>query len=403
MTTDFAILVVPRTQTLIASRFYDEAAAAGVEIEGLSTTHILRASAEFVSRIEAESEQTRVAYARGGFISEAALMPEAPGWARLVALDYYQITYDPATNTRGKFRLTGNASVSETTIAVGNLIVRYGPSTSQIVYTNAEPFTPIRNSYVDVPMVASSAGAASNIGNNATLTLVTAYPGLTATNPPLVGTGTWITTRGRNAEALTSLRDRCYARWADLSEGTSSERFARLVRQAFSAASQANPITKLWVDDTNPYGPGSVGLYLATDSGAATAEQVAIVQCFIDSKHATAAQLALVSATFPLGIRWSTGQGKFKANAAGVQSIPIVAQIHKPADTGAAETQASAGLATLAVSYPIGGSVVYREQIRTAIMNATLAQNVVLSAPTTDTQITAGSIVQFTPQTFTLT
>ena len=399
VTSDFAVLVVARSNVVVRTRFYEEMATAGVDIEGLSSTHILRAAGEFVSRVESDAETARVNLGYAGFPSLAATLTSAPGWMHLHAKDFYEITVDAPIATRGKFRLTGNATVAQTTIATGDLIVRFGTSIAPVEFTNAEPFTPLRNDYVDVPMVAKVAGIKGNIANNATLSLVTAYPGLTATNPPLSGSATWITTRGKDQETLVSLLARTKARWADLSEGTSRERFARLVRQAFAAAGQSNSITKIYPDDTNPLGPGSVALYLATDSGAATTEQVAIVQCFIDSKHATAAQLALAAPTWELGQRWATGQGKFQVFPAAAASIAVTG----PANLAAASDLADAALLSLATSYPIEGVTVYAEQIRTAIMNATGAQNVVLSAPTADTKTAPGTIVQFTPVTLTFT
>ena len=306
----------------------------------------------------------------------------------LLAEDFYQITADPAVATVGKFRIAATAAASGSTVQIGGLVVRYGSGATQVLYSNTEPFTPVLGSTVDVTVAAQVAGAAGNIGNNATLALVTAYPGLSVTNPVIGSTGTWITTRGQNVEALPKLAQRCYERWADLAEGTSAERFARLVRLAFTSAGLTNPITRIYVDDSNPLGPGSVELHLATDAGPASGDEVTRVQNYIH--HPTDSTLR----------RWSTGQGTLQASAAGTLAIPVTGTIKGPADSASALVQASAVLAALAPTYAIGGAVVYLEQIRAALLyGVTGAVNVTLTLPAGDTTITAGAIVSFTPVT----
>lgn len=381
MTTDLSTLVVARSQVTIRTGIFADLDSYQVDIEGQSTTHILRAIPEIVSRIEADGEAAKVNIAKGAFLSTASTLTTAPGWMYLLAEDYYDLTADPAVATLGKFRFAATSAAAASTIGVGGMVVRYGVGTAQRLYTNTEPFTPVPGDAVLVPMTAQVAGAAGNIGNNATLALVTAYPGLTATNPPIAGSSSWITTRGRDVEALPVLADRCRARWADLAEGTAAEKFARLVRLAFTSAGLTNPISRIYVDDTNPLGPGSVRIFLATDSGPASVGDVAIVQAYIEE-------------------RWSVGQGAFVAAPASTLSIAVTGTIKGPTDSAAALVQASAALLALEPTYAIGGAVVYLEQIRSALLTGTTgAVNVTLTAPSADTTITAGAIVAFTPVT----
>lgn len=381
MTTDFSTLVSARSQVTIRTGIFADLDTYEVDIEGLSTTHILRAMPEIVSRIEADGETAKVNVAKGAFLSTASTLTSTPGWMYLLAEDYYDLVADPAVATVGKFRFAATAVASSSTVGIGQMIVRYGAGSSQRLYQNTEPFTPVPGSTVDVPVVAQVAGSAGNIANNSTLHLVTAYPGLSVTNPPITGTTSWITTRGRDVEALPVLADRCRARWADLAEGTSAEKFARLVRLAFTSAGLTNPVTRIYVDDTNPNGPGSVDIYLATDSGPADAADVARVLDYVAA-------------------RWAVGQGPFRAFAASTLTIAVTGTIKGPADSVSALTQATTALSDLEPTYAIGGAVVYLEQIRSALLvGVTGAVNVVLTAPAADTTITAGSIVSFTPVT----
>lgn len=381
MTTDLSTLVSARSQVTIRTGIFADLASYQVDIEGQSTTHILRAMPEIVSRIEADGEAAKVSLAKGAFLSTAATLTTAPGWMYLLAEDYYDLEVDPAVATLGKMRFAATATAAASTIGVGGMVVRYGVGTAQRLYQNTEPFTPVPGDAVLVPMAAQVAGSAGNIGNNATLYLVTAYPGLSVTNPPISGTSSWITTRGRDVEALPVLADRCRARWADLAEGTAAEKFARLVRLAFTSAGLTNPITRIYVDDTNPLGPGSVRIFLATDSGPASVDEVARVQAYIET-------------------RWAVGQGAFVAAAASTLNIAVTGTIKGPTDSASALVQASAALLALEPTYAIGGAVVYLEQIRSALLTGTTgAVNVTLTAPAADTTITAGAIVAFTPVT----
>ncbi|MFK5173379.1 baseplate J/gp47 family protein, partial [Propionibacterium freudenreichii] len=88
-------------------------------------------------------------------------------------------------------RIAATAAASGSTVQIGALVVRYGSGATQVLYSNTEPFTPVPGSTVDVVVAAQVAGSSGNVGNNATLALVTAYPGLSVTNPVIGSTGTW--------------------------------------------------------------------------------------------------------------------------------------------------------------------------------------------------------------------
>ena len=382
--TELATLLPYRSAVTIRTAVYSEMAADGVTVSGLSSASILRALPEITAELEAEGEIARVEVAKGGYISGAESLSR-PEWLYLLAEDFYQLTADAALPTLGYFRVTATAAASSSTIGTGKLVVRYGSGSSARYYENTEGFTPALGSYVDVPVKAQVAGAAGNIGNSAALVLVTAYPGLTVTNPPYATPPvTWITRRGRDIEVMSSLAGRMRARWADLAEGTSAERFARLVRLAFTSSGATNPITRIYVDDANPLGPGSVALYMARDSIPATAEDVALVDAYVAD-------------------RWSAGRGRFKSYAAAVLTITISGAIKGPSNEAAALTQADAALQALSPRYPIGGAVVYAEQVRTAIMGGTTgALNVTLTLAE-QTPIPPGSIVAFVLGTVTVT
>jgi hypothetical protein len=151
----------------------------------------------------------------------------------------------------------------------------------------------------------------------------------------------------------------------------------RIIRDAFEAAGQTNPITRIYVDDTNPDGPGSVWVYMARDLLPATAEDIDLVDAYVVPK-------------------WRAGGGPFASKAAAVTTITVDGLIKGPTNASVALTQASAALTALAPTYAIGGDTVYVHQIEKALGNGvTGAQNVVATSPATDQAITPGSIVEF--------
>lgn len=384
--TTLSSLLTARTSSAILSAFYTEMEAAEVSLEGLQTTSLLRALPDIVARNQASGEDARVALTSGGYVTGAeGLTGALTGYLDLLGEDFFQLYRDPAVHTLGTMRVTASTGAGSSTIGTGDLVIAYGSGSTQVLFTNTEGFTPIVGSSVDVKMKAQLPGVSGNIATSSTLKLVTAYPGLSITNPAVSGQSTWITTRGKERESQASYARRIRARWADLGPATVAERFALLVRYAFTSAGLDNPITRIYVDDTNPLGPGSVKIYLATDSGPASAAEVARVQAYIAP-------------------RWAVGAGEFLAAAAATYAIAVTGTIKGPSNEDTALDQADVALADLEVLYPIGGATVYLEQIRSALLvGVTGAVNVVLSAPSADTLIPAGSIVSFTPITLTVT
>lgn len=370
--TAYSDLVIARSQVTIRTAIYAEWAAAEVSVAGLQPTSILRAAGEITAALEASGEAARVSVGQAGFISGAESLA-VTGWLDLHGQDFFQLERDAAFRTVGKFRVAASATASATTIGTGKLVVR---SPAGVLFESIEPFAPVPGSAVLVQVRAQVAGTSGNIGNNATLALVTAYPGLTVTNPAIAGSSSWITVRGQNAEAQKPYAARMRARWADLAPQTPSERALSLVRAAFTAAGQTCPVTRVWADDTNPLGPGSWAIWMARDSAPATAEDVATVDAYVAP-------------------RWAAGAGPFKSYASAVLTITISGTIKGPTNPTAALVQVSAALLALEPTYPLGGTVVYAESIRSALYTGvTGAANVTLTLAE-ETAISPGSIVAF--------
>jgi hypothetical protein len=131
---------------------------------------------------------------------------------------------------------------------------------------------------LNVTFRAESPGSSYNIASAATLEFATTLEGVEVTNPADPGSGTWITTEGADEQTDTSLREACRNKWATLGAGTADAYIAW-------ALEGAPTVTKVKVRADDPDGPGTVRVILATDSGGASASQVADADAVIQARR----------------------------------------------------------------------------------------------------------------------
>lgn len=118
------------------------------------------------------------------------------------------------------------------------------------------------NSYkATVPLLARLPGtAAGNVTPGQITSLITAPAGLSVD----LSSTQVLTTAARDQESSAALLVRCYGRWGTIGAGWTSQAFDFLI------PSFASDVTRWGVDDANPFGPGSVGVWLATAAGPAS-------------------------------------------------------------------------------------------------------------------------------------
>lgn len=119
------------------------------------------------------------------------------------------------------------------------------------------------------------AGAAGNVAPSTILAgkILTAPAGLSL-GP---GTPTQITS-GRDVETPFQAIKRCMGKWARLGAGWTRQAFDYLIPTA------APGVTRWYVDDANPYGPGTTGVFIAGPSGPSSPTEVTTVQDYLNSK-----------------------------------------------------------------------------------------------------------------------
>lgn len=345
-----AQLFAVRDQATVLQQMYALGAQLGVDVVGVQAERMFRALFEIEATAKSGEDGQRAAIARAGFLQTVNLANTdsftgayiaPPNWTDLIALGWFNLTRYGAVKTVGAAQLSCNSLAAPATIPA--LTARFSTS-SGIYFRNRDTFTIAPGTAVPLTLIAEVAGSASNVPVDSIAVINTTFAGCTVSNP---GTnGSWITTVGAEAESDTNLAARCLSRWAASSYGGARSAYAQWVTDAFTSVGLAPtiPAYRIGVDDTNPNGPGSTDLYIANTAGPATAEEVALVDAYLQPRRAL-------------------GTGPLRIFSAPALTIPVNAAMYGNAGGVAL---GNAALVALAASIGIG-KVVYYSNIIAAL------------------------------------
>lgn len=317
-------------------------------------------------------------------IAQGGLLDLAPlAWLQLLAPSAYQNTPNPAVFARIRVRLT-NSLGTPYTITPGmlwvaqsaNLAARYNSA-------NLTNQTLPGSGTLDLDFLAEFAGATVvtpdgftanyNISGTPAIVITTPLPGVTATLLDLGGGHPMVVT-GTDAEGLVPLRERCRSKWGTLAFAGPAAAYLAWAREADAS------ITKVWVRDDNPSGPGTATVYLAGDAGAVGAAAVTAANNLIQARKPPTAAITVSSA----------------ANA----SVSIAATVYcKAALVDAAKTKLATLLSDYQKALQIANTtnpdaIVYRAQLFEILMTPDGVTNCTIATPATDTTPAAGQIAQ---------
>ncbi len=196
-----------------------------------------------------------------------------------LSLSHYDNERGTAVATVGQMRLL-NEGVLPQTIAVSQLVAAYTePDGTQRTYRNVTGGTVAAvDGTLDLQWAAETKGSDWNIPVNSTLVLLTPVAGVTVSNPAIVGTSTWITTSGADAESDPTLQTRNRTKWSTLSVESIRDTVVNL------ALTAAPNVTRVEVDDQNTAGAGTAAIYLATSTGPASSADVTAVQTALSAR-----------------------------------------------------------------------------------------------------------------------
>lgn len=231
--------------------------------------------------------------------------------------------------------------------------------------------------YRSIDALSLSEGASNvQIRFNAEVAGASSSPASVSLVTPLVGVDVSlfeIIRPGADPESDERLRDRNRSKWSSLSQAAPGDAYRTWAMEASSS------VTRVWVDDLNPRGPGTIDVIIAGVSGALPGGVATTVDAYING-----------------GID-------------GVYRRPLTANLlvknatnHTVNVTGILYSHASYDLATIRTTVqnkvngyistvPVGGTVLLAELYR-QIMAVDGVRNVVLTAPTSDLTVTAGQV-----------
>jgi uncharacterized phage protein gp47/JayE len=352
-----------RTAEEVRDDLLDALVALGVQATGWDPMAVQRAIIEIDAEARATEEGYRALIAQAGFLRTAPNAGDA--WLDLLSVGFFGIERAPATSAVQRIRLTNAASSGPWQIEAGKFIVSTpnGDETGLGRFVNEGQSGTLLagvGQFVDVDFMAALAGS----GGNAP---VTALAGVSVTNTSIV-------TPGRDAESNESLIKRCLGRWASISFGGALEAYQTWVGEAFTSAGETNPITRVYVDDTNPNGIGSTDIYLATESGPATTDQVDTVDDFLQPRRA-------------LG----TGELRVFQAIANPQTVSVT--VYAKADVAA---EVEAALLEMEADTAMGGTL-YLAEIVQRVMDVDQVYNMGVVSPLADVALGPGEVIEVTP------
>lgn len=223
------------------------------------------------SRVWSQLTNVIAAIASGGFTSLATT-----NWLTLLARYVYGLERNAAQSTIGIIRLTSAAGSPTHTWAAGDLIVADAASGATVfnAFTCTAGATLNPGTYVDIEFKADVPGIAANIAPSTTLYMWTPLVGVTATNPLVAPSNTWITTPGQDEESDARLATRCLGRFEKLTYGNTEGAYRGW---ALDAVPEITRVTVL-----SAPGDGTVTLIGATSLGGLTGAQETDIEDYVN-------------------------------------------------------------------------------------------------------------------------
>lgn len=207
-------------------------------------------------------------------------------WLTLLAREWYDIERNLATFAKGKIAISVAAGAGPYPISPNQLIVFEEATNRSFTSTNTVSFDlPVGPSITSVEFIAESPGSAYNAPIGSSIGFTTPLPGVTAAFQDL-GSGTWLTQNGTDDEADETLQTRCRTKWALLGINKPADAYTYL---ALNTPGVGTPVSKVYVDDSNPRGPGTIDIYIASNAGPVPTADETLVRDYIVSLQSPSA------------------------------------------------------------------------------------------------------------------
>ncbi len=298
-------------------------------------------------------------YVLVGEIGAAALLDYATGqWLTLHAASRYDVTRAASTFATHTLTLNNATGAGPYTIAPGQLLMQSSGGVRFRSTNTANVVVPLSSS-VSITVRAETAGTAGN----ATPAVI-----VSPANAGMGSTYGAIATNGAEEESDASLRARCKAKWSTLGRGATLDAYVYL-----ATTSSATTVTR--AKAVTGGGNGTVYVYVAQTSAAATGGHVATVQAYIgvrkpftDSVTVYAAQAIPVDVTATVTFEsatYNTSTAQAAIEAA-LHAALDARSIGEDVDLGAiyaAIRGAAAGVLDVDITLPAGDTSIGDSQV----------------------------------------
>jgi uncharacterized phage protein gp47/JayE len=273
-------------------------------------------------------------------------LPTATGdFQDALVASHFDMTRNPAVAAVFDVAMV-NSGAATHNVTPGSVLLK---ASNGAIFQSNESATITANATTTVEFIAQIPAAAGNVGPQ-DLELVTPLAGVVAEYDGA------LIIAGADRESDTKLRERAVAKWAAL-------RIEKVDLGLVSLAREASPsVHGVSVDSDNPRGPGTVDVYLSSETGTIGGADLALVQTALDG------------ALFGTGTEEEAGL----ALAAPLQTVNLAATVYV---RGATEADALARLAAawddFLLDVPLGGfdlspgpiNVIQRAQIVAALVS----------------------------------
>ncbi len=345
-----------------------ELAAEGVEEQGYGERTVPRTLITLEARAENTNQGIRATVIRAAFGDTAEPLPNA--WVDRFVGGRFNEPRLPAVKAKHlvKMLLTGSVP-SYNNVKPGACVVQ--TTDGLVQFENVDEFS-IANSVIAYNVFRCRvAGVVGNVPAGSITRLAISFPGLQVLNE----SGSLVTV-GRPEEANKAYIDRGRAKMARPAAGGSALSYVTWTHEAFAEAGVEDTITQVRVDDTNPFGPGSVGVYLANAAGAATVDELAIATPYLQARHAAG------------------GSAELRVLAAATKTIDVAGTLYVTGNPTAI-TQAGVVLATYQVEAQ-GSTIIYLSELIARLRAISGSYDLKLTAPTGDTPLYPSEVPVFT-------
>jgi hypothetical protein len=272
-------------------------------------------------------------------------------WLDLLAASQYQLVRNSSAFALVRVRLTVAPGQGPHTIQPNQLWIRRDSDNRRWNSANIVPVVLTSAMPVDVDFIAENAGSRWGALLGQVIDIVTPLSGLSASFQD-AGEGSPVVTAGADTETDVNLESRCRARWDTIGVQKTDGAYTAL---ALSPEAGAMGVTRVFVDSTNPRGPGTVDVWLSANESPAGAADVTAIDAYLQPRKSPSTDL-LVSAAVPLAVSVTA----VLEHDAGALPVP----------------EATEQVRALIATQP---DVLYRSAVAEALMAPAGARNVVLS------------------------